>query len=104
MIVVICYYQFCFQRATRENTFHCNWCHPLKIKVKGYHRTTTPTRQKLKLSFSTDTSITVDPSLFHNLYGNFKLGFKVVLSETIQKRIICLICNLIQGKYYIYHD
>ena len=33
MIVVIYYYQFCFQRATRENTFHSNWCHPLKIKV-----------------------------------------------------------------------
>ena len=33
MIVVIYYYQFCFQRATRENTFHINWCHPLKIKV-----------------------------------------------------------------------
>ena len=65
MIVVIYYYQFCFQRATWENTFHCNWL--IKIKVKGYQRTTTPTRQKLKLSFSTDTSITVDPSLFHNL-------------------------------------
>ena len=33
MTVVIYYYQFCFQRATRENTFYSNWCHPLKIKV-----------------------------------------------------------------------
>ena len=33
MIFVIYYYQFCFQRATGENTFHSNWCHPLKIKV-----------------------------------------------------------------------
>ena len=29
MIVVIYYNQFCFQRATRETTFHINWCHPL---------------------------------------------------------------------------
>ena len=33
MIVVIYYYEFCFQRANRGNTFHSNWCHPLKIKV-----------------------------------------------------------------------
>ena len=31
MIVVNYYYQFCFQKAIRENTFHSNWCHPLKI-------------------------------------------------------------------------
>ena len=33
MIVVIYCYEFCFQRATRGNTFHSNWCNPLKIKV-----------------------------------------------------------------------
>ena len=31
MIVVIYYYQFGFQRATRENTFYSHWCHLLKI-------------------------------------------------------------------------
>ena len=34
MIVVIYYYKFCFHRATRENTFHNNWCHPLKINSR----------------------------------------------------------------------
>ena len=29
MIVVIYNNQFCFQRTTRETTFHINWCHPL---------------------------------------------------------------------------
>ena len=33
MIVVIYYYEFCFQRATRGNTFHSNSFHHLKIKV-----------------------------------------------------------------------
>ena len=25
---------FLSERATRENTFHSNWCHPLKMKIK----------------------------------------------------------------------
>ena len=44
-----------------------------------------------KLSFVTVTSITDDPSRFHNFKRKLNLGFNFVLSKNIQKRIIYLI-------------
>ena len=44
-----------------------------------------------KLSFVTVTSITDDPTHFHNFKRKLNLGFNFVLSKNIQKRIICLI-------------
>ena len=56
------------------------------------------------LSFITVTSITGDPSPFHNLKRKFNLGFNLVISMTIKNRNICLI-NLIEGIYSdIHHD
>lgn len=31
--IKLCFF-FLSERATRENTFQSNWCHPLKIKIK----------------------------------------------------------------------
>ena len=55
-----------------------------------------------KLSFITVTSITGDPSPFHNFKPKFNLGFNFVISMTIKNRNICLI-NLIQGIYSVIH-
>ena len=38
--------------------------------------------------FLTDIRLTGDPSPFQNFLRKFNLGFNVVLSKTIQKRII----------------
>ena len=57
-----------------------------------------------KLSFKTVTSITGDPSPFHNFKRKFNLGFNFVISMTIKNCNICLI-NLIQGIYSdIHHE
>ena len=57
-----------------------------------------------KLSFITVTSITGDPSPFHNFKPKFNLGLNFAISMTIKNRNICLI-NLIQGIYSdIHHD
>ena len=44
-----------------------------------------------KLSLLTGTSITGDPSPFHNFSCQFNVGLNVALSETIKKRITCLV-------------
>ena len=57
---------------------------PKFLKVKVHKQTN-------KLFFLTDTSITGDPSPFHNYQREFNSGFNVVLSKSIEKRIIFLI-------------
>ena len=52
----------------------------------------------------TATSMTGDPSPFHNFQSKFNLSFNVFLSKTIQKTYYFLYFNLIQGIYHIYHD
>ena len=83
-----------------------------RILISPYYYITTPTYQNSEklstytsnLAFLTVTSITGDPSAFHNLVTYIQLGLQLRSFQEYSKMYYFPYCNLIQGIYYTHHD